>query len=53
MSANVLCILQCFPRLSFLPVHCFILSLLDLPPEGSSGRRHPADSTGQEPGPEG
>lgn len=53
MSSNLLCTLQGFHRLSFPFVHYFTLSLSDLPPEGSSGRRHPADSTGQEPGPEG
>lgn len=53
MSSNLLCILQGFHRIFFLPVHYLTLSLSDLPPEGSSGRRHAADSTGQEPGPEG
>lgn len=53
MSYHLSCILQGFHR-AFLPlVHGLTLSLSDLPPEGSSGGRHPADSTGQEPGPEG
>lgn len=53
MCYNLLCLLQGFQRLLFLSVHYFILSLSDLPSEGSRGGRHPADSSGQEPGPEG
>ena len=45
--------LQLFHRLLFPRAHCFTLSLSDLPPEGSRWRRHTADSTRQEPGPEG
>lgn len=51
-SCNLLCLLV-FKGPFLLPIHCSTLSLSDFPPEGSGWRRHPADSTRQEPGPEG
>lgn len=54
MGFNSLFVLHIFfHRLLFLPAHYIPLSLSDLSPEGSSGGRHPADNTGQEPGPQG
>lgn len=51
MSSNLLPDFTAFyPPLIF---SFFTLSLTDFPSEWSSGRRHPADSSGQEPGQEG
>lgn len=55
MCNNSLCTLPSFHGrcFFFLSSPCPLLSLADLPPEGSSRRRDPADNTRQEPGPAG